>query len=902
MASIEELLAQQEHVMNTIHRALPNLKKLGKAKWTIPVVRQRLASLKETFTKCQELDIKLNMSAIEAQKANSNYFSSKLFYQCEDYYNEAANFTETLGMIETSQPSVIHKVSQDPLPALATENPVGLRKLRDLTNSAIQALKNLERPVDYWDDMLVLLVSQNLDRSTRKAWELRLGDSVEYPTYNELDKFLKARLRALDSMKPTAHPVTSHTLAQPTASVLLATTHIREHTTGPSDYDRALLDQGSAATLLSNRIAQLLRVNRNSSPLWIAEIDGTRTKTRGTTTIQFSPCGKMEPAYTTTAHILSSLTQYRPDHVPCSTEWRHIRGLQLVDPDPFGSDLIDLIIGADLYGRIFSDGRRIGGGDEPTAQNTVFGWILSGRVSSGKVESVISTYHTTLETIGQRLRQFWEMEEIPITRQFSLDDKKCEDHFKTTYTRTRGGRYIVRLPFKSAEPMELGNSRSMATASLLRLERRLSSDVEKQTAYTAFMKEYEDFGHMTRKDQDDAASIGQRYYIPHHAVFRQSSVTTKLRVVFNASAVITTGHSLNQFLSAGPKLQTDLFAILLAWRQYRVVLTADIEKMYRQIRMDDRGVDFQRILWRPTIAELIAEYQLRTVTYGTTSALFLALRDLQQLTEDEGARYPLAVPVLRHNAYIDDCIFGADTLELAAKIRDQLTALLSCGGFILRKWASNRLQLLDEVDPENHGLAGGKDLLPDDTLYVLGICWHPGRDTLQFRTALPQEPGTTKHQISILFTISRFYDPLGLATPVLLKAKMLMQHLWALRCGWDETIPESVKTEWACIHADLPALEELTVPRWTGFHPGPRSYELHAFADASTRAYAATIYLRLIPQVGSSAVTLLIAKSRVAPLKTISVSRLELCAAVLSARLLRLVTTTLKLEASPIYC
>ncbi|XP_011149111.1 uncharacterized protein LOC105189010 [Harpegnathos saltator] len=246
MASIEGLLAQQKHVMNTIHRALPNLKKLGKAKWTIPVVRQRLASLKETFTKCQELDIKLN-SATEAQKANSNYFSSKLFYQCEDYYNEATDFmAETLGTIETSQPSAIHKVSQDPvrpsshlprldlptfdgtprqwesyrdrfrslihqdrtlsdverlhyllstlkgealtalghlaltdanfdmawkilvsryenkrrlitehlttlfkLPALTTENPVGLRKLRDLTNSAIQALKNLERPVDY---------------------------------------------------------------------------------------------------------------------------------------------------------------------------------------------------------------------------------------------------------------------------------------------------------------------------------------------------------------------------------------------------------------------------------------------------------------------------------------------------------------------------------------------------------------------------------------------------------------------------------------------------------------------------------------------------------------------------------------------------------------------------------
>lgn len=116
MASVEELLAQQEHVMNTIHRALPNFKKLGKAKWTAAVIRQRLTFLKETFNKCQELDIKLNVNTTEVQKASSNYFASKLFFQCEDYYNEAADFmADALGTIKSSQTSALQNSSLEPV-------------------------------------------------------------------------------------------------------------------------------------------------------------------------------------------------------------------------------------------------------------------------------------------------------------------------------------------------------------------------------------------------------------------------------------------------------------------------------------------------------------------------------------------------------------------------------------------------------------------------------------------------------------------------------------------------------------------------------------------------------------------------------------------------------------------
>ncbi|KYN34998.1 hypothetical protein ALC56_10673 [Trachymyrmex septentrionalis] len=108
----------------------------------------------------------------------------------------------------------------------------------------------------------------------------------------------------------------------------------------------------------------------------------------------------------------------------------------------------------------------------------------------------------------------------------------------------------------------------------------------------------------------------------------------------------------------GPKLQEDLATVIMQWRQYRYVFTADIDKMYRQILVNSRDTDYQRIVWQPNPDELITDYRFFTVTYGTSP--YLALRVLNQLVDDEGAAFSLAVSVLRHQTYVDDCAFGAD--------------------------------------------------------------------------------------------------------------------------------------------------------------------------------------------------------------------------------------------------
>lgn len=389
-------------------------------------------------------------------------------------------------------------------------------------------------------------------------------------------------------------------------------------------------------------------------------------------------------------------------------------------------------------------------------------------------------------------------------------------------------------------------------------------------------------------------------YIPHHPVFRDGSTTTHLRVVFNAFSVTSNATSLNDHLFAGPKLQTDLPAILLKWRQFKYVYMTDIAKMYRQIWIDPRDVNFQRILWKTAPNTETTTYQLLTVTYGLACAPFLALRVIKQLAKDEGAHFPLAAPILHNNMYVDDILFGNDDISVLRETRDQLVAMLRKGGFELHKWAGNSPVLLEDMDESNHGLACTKSLASDERLKVLGIEWHPALDVFQISVSLINLASENKR--SILSFIAKLYDPLGWVTPVTITAKIFMQRLWREKLTWDAALPQALLTQWRRIYANLSALTGLQIPRWTGLGADTDSAELHGFADASNVIYAAAVYLKVVSKSGEVTINLLIGKSRVAPLTSLSVPRLELSAAVLLAQLIQFVRDSLAIDTLPCFC
>lgn len=362
--------------------------------------------------------------------------------------------------------------------------------------------------------------------------------------------------------------------------------------------------------------------------------------------ITITPASHDEPAYATTALILRSLTKYLPSRIQNVGSWTHVVGLELADNDPLNNDPIDVIIGADLFGMLVLDGVRKGPATEPTAQNTTLGWILSGPIAPAPrngAASEVAHHGVVLETLDRDLRRFWKIEQIPQSTYRSPEEQQCETHFLQTHSRTSKGRYVVRLPFKNGPPLSLGESRAIAMSSLHRMEQRLQRDPSKASEYHTFLEEYENLGHMTKIEPTEVVKFKQAYYIPHHAVLRDSSATTRLRVVFNASCRTTNGMSLNDLMLIGPKLQRDLATIILRWRQYRYVFIGDIEKIFRQILVDDQDTDYQRIVWRSSLNTPIAEYRLRTVTYGTAAAPYLAIRVLDQLAHDDGSQYPLVV-------------------------------------------------------------------------------------------------------------------------------------------------------------------------------------------------------------------------------------------------------------------
>lgn len=245
--------------------------------------------------------------------------------------------------------------------------------------------------------------------------------------------------------------------------------------------------------------------------------------------------------------------------------------------------------------------------------------------------------------------------------------------------------------------------------------------------YAKIIEEYLNLGHMSVVENPGVNG----YYMPHHAVMKETSETTKVRVVFDASAKTSTGVSLNDVLMVGPTIQDKLFSHLIRFRTYEYVISADIEKIFRQIFLHEDNRCYQKILWRRN--DVIETLQLNVLTFGVSSSPFLAIRVIQKLAEDERQAYPRAAEILKSHLYVDDLLTGADTIREARMIRDEVTELLSRGGFVIRQWASNDERIINDL--ENNALHASFTLNTDRALKTLGVTWNTRNDEICYSTS-----------------------------------------------------------------------------------------------------------------------------------------------------------------------
>ena len=232
----------------------------------------------------------------------------------------------------------------------------------------------------------------------------------------------------------------------------------------------------------------------------------------------------------------------------------------------------------------------------------------------------------------------------------------------------------------------------------------------------------------------------EMFFMPHHAVFKPESSTTKTRVVFDASAKSSTGISLNDTLMTGPVVQQDLLSIVTRFRTHPYVLTADISKMYRQVRIHQHDYDLQKILWRSSPHEDLKQYHLVTVTYGTSPASFLATRCLAQLAIDEEENHPNASQVLKRDFYVDDLLTGCSTIEETIQLQEELQILLERGGFELRKWCSNNDTILEAIQSSHQTSKESLTFDKRDHVRALGLSWNLTHDKFLFDVHVKPSP------------------------------------------------------------------------------------------------------------------------------------------------------------------
>ncbi|GFX15991.1 uncharacterized protein TNCV_3235711 [Trichonephila clavipes] len=349
---------------------------------------------------------------------------------------------------------------------------------------------------------------------------------------------------------------------------------------------------------------------------------------------------------------------------------------------------------------------------------------------------------------------------------------------------------------------------------------------------------------------------GAAFYMPHHGVYRPEKSTTKLRTVFNASSPSTSGKSLNSIQFNGGLVQEDLFSIMVRFRKHKYAFSTDIEKMFRMINIHPEQTCLQRILWKKGIGEPIKTYELTTVTYGTVSAPYLATRTLKQLAMDEANNFPLAAPVVLSNCYMDHILSGSESIE------------------------------------EEYAF------LESDETKALGIIWNPKLDCFLLRKEQQRPTSFTKRMV--LSTIARIFDPLDLLGPIITWTKIFMQRLWLLELGWSDELPFKEEKEWRRFIDSLEAVNNISIDRCIVIHRA-ESIELHAFSDASEKAYGSTIYLKSISALGEVKMCLVTSKSRVSLLKQIYIPRLELCGAVLATKLMKKVKEALNLQITAVH-
>ncbi|XP_071959547.1 uncharacterized protein [Antedon mediterranea] len=366
-------------------------------------------------------------------------------------------------------------------------------------------------------------------------------------------------------------------------------------------------------------------------------------------------------------------------------------------------------------------------------------------------------------------------------------------------------------------------------------------------------------------DSEMRSYKGPVHYISHHGIAKPDSKSTPLRIVFNSSANYK-GHVLNEYWAKGPDVNNNLLAVLFRFRREQVALVGDIKKMYHSIDISMLDQHTHRFLWRNMeIDRPIHTYCVTAVNFGDGPSATMAIRALQRTAELSAELFPEAAQTLQENVYMDDIADNLQTVEKAYERSEEINAILSKGSFNVKEWTISGVNM--------------------DTTKFLGLEWNPRDDKLKVPVPTYCEEIGSLTKRKCLGAANSIYDPLGLLSPVTVRAKILLRNLWGKKVDWDQEIEPGDLDEWRSFLKDVKNCEKVSIPRSVKPSKQSENPTLIMFSDASKEAMGTVAYIRYETNLGVFESRLMAAKSRVAPVRITSIVRLELSAAVMSVRL-----------------
>lgn len=467
------------------------------------------------------------------------------------------------------------------------------------------------------------------------------------------------------------------------------------------------------------------------------------------------------------------------------------------------------------------------------------------------------------------------------------------------------GHWVTSYPW-IVNPDLLPNNYYAALATLKSTEKKLISDSQWGSTYSDQIQDMADRGVARKLSQEEMDKWeGPVFYLSHLAVQNPKSLSTPVRIVFNSSQTYR-GVSLNNFLAKGPdSYRTSLLSILLRFRENEVVYIGDIKKMYNSVHLQMLEQHTHRFLWRELENREPDIWCITRVNMGDKPAGAIAVEAKDKTAEMFKDENPTAAEAIIHSSYVDDIIDSVNSLAEAKQITKGIDSILNKGGFEIKEWVFGGVGIPSNLDP----------------ITVLGINWLPGEDVITFKVSLnfsPKKRGirtlpdiSLSHVDSLIpLTLTRrivlaqvmgIYDPLGLLSPFLIKAKVYLRQSWVEKLQWDEPFSDSLYNLWRQFFIDLADIENLSFPRCLKPQNAVGDPQLIILSDGSELAYGCAAYIRWELPDGSFWVRLIMGKCRIAPVNRISIPQMELNGAVLSKRIRVILEREFRFSFSCIY-